>query len=75
MRRTEAMNGDESRETRVKELIACCNEIIDRAEELIGSNEYSMGYTVSIELFPGRVPVINLERSIFPAKRFNEAGI
>ena len=63
----------ENREDRVAQLKACASEIIDRAEELIGSNEHSTGYTVSIELFPREVPTIKLERTIIPIKRLDEA--
>jgi hypothetical protein len=63
----------ENREDRVAQLKACASEIIDRAEELIGSNEYSTGYTVSIELFPGEAPTIKLERTIIPIKRLDKA--
>lgn len=63
----------ESRQDRVAQLKACASEIIDRAEELIGSNEYSTGYTVSIELFPKEVPIIKLERTIVPIKKLDEA--
>lgn len=64
----------DSKEKRIAQLKACASEIIDRAEELIGSNEYSVGCTVSIVLFPEEVPTIKLERRICPVKKLDEAG-
>lgn len=61
------------KEDRVEQLKACAREIINRAEELIGDNEYSTGYTVSIELFPREIPTIKLERTIIPIKELKEA--
>lgn len=58
----------ESKDDRVKQLKQCAEEIIERAEELIGDNTYSMGYVVSIELFPQKLPTIKLERIIYPRK-------
>lgn len=62
----------ENREDRLAQLKACASEIIDRAEELIGSNDYSTGYTVSIELFPKKAPTIKLERTIIPITKLRE---
>jgi hypothetical protein len=61
----------ESREERVAQLKACASEIIDRAEELIGNNEYSAGYTISIELYAKESPIVRLERKIIPFDKLN----
>lgn len=65
----------ESREERVAQLKVCANEIIDRAEELIGDNEYSAGYTISIELYPQEAPTVRLDRKIIPIDKLREADL
>lgn len=57
---------------RVEQLKACARGIINRAEELIGDNNYSTEYIVSIKLYPGEPPTITLERSIIPVVELEE---
>ena len=57
---------------RVEQLKACARGIINRAEELIGDNNYSTEYIVSIKIHPMEVPTITLERSIIPVVELKE---
>ena len=43
-------------------------EIIDRAEDLIGDNSFVTGYEITIRMMPQAVPEIELKKSIFPHK-------
>ena len=51
---------------RVKELKAIGQEIIDRAEDLIGDNSFVTGYEITITMNPLEHPEIVLKKSIFP---------
>ncbi len=53
---------------RVQQLKAIGQEIIDRAEDLIGDNSFVTGYEITINLFPCEVPEIVLKKRIFPHK-------
>jgi hypothetical protein len=66
------MRVEKKYEDRVEQLKACARGIINRAEELIGDDNYSTEYIVSIKLYPGEAPSITLERSIVPVVELRE---
>lgn len=53
---------------RVNQLKAIGQEIIDRAEDLIGDNSFVTGYEITIRMLPTETPEIVLKKSIFPHK-------
>ena len=59
---------------RVQQLKACGQEIIDRAEDLIGDNSFVTGYEIKISIFPGEVPEIELRKQIIPYKAMDCLG-
>lgn len=58
----------ETKEKRVAQLKACAQDIIERAEELIGDPIYSTGYEITISLVPREAPIISCERRIVSVK-------
>ena len=53
---------------RVKQLKAMGQEIIDRAEDLIGDNNCVTGYEITIKMLPLEMPEIVLTKSLFSHK-------
>ena len=51
----------ETKEQRVATLKVAAQMIIDRAEEIIGSNEVCRGHTITIKLLPQKIPTITTE--------------
>ena len=51
----------ETKEQRIATLKVAAQMIIDRAEEIIGSNEVCLGHTITIELFPHKEPIVRTE--------------
>ena len=51
----------ETKEQRVATLKVAAQMIIDRAEEIIGSNDVCLGHIITIELFPHEVPIVRTE--------------
>lgn len=51
----------ETKEQRIATLKVAAQMIIDRAEEIIGSNEVCRGHIITIELLPHEVPVVRHE--------------
>lgn len=51
----------ETKEQRVATLKVAAQMIIDRAEEIIGSNEVCLGRIITIELFPHEAPIVRTE--------------
>ncbi len=62
------MNKLHNNTERVNQLKAIGQEIIDRAEDLIGDNSFVTGYEITINLFPCEAPEIVLQKRIFPHK-------
>ena len=54
----------ETREQRITTLKVAAQMIIDRAEEIIGSNEVCLGHIITIELLPNESPVIRTETKL-----------
>ena len=52
----------ETKEQRVATLKVAAQMIIDRAEEIIGSNEVCRGHIITIELLPHEAPVVRTEK-------------
>ena len=51
----------EAKEQRIATLKVAAQMIIDRAEEIIGSNELCCGHIITIELFPQEAPIVRTE--------------
>ena len=51
----------ETKEQRIATLKVAAQMIIDRAEEIIGSNEVCCGHIITIELLPHEAPVVRTE--------------
>ena len=54
----------ETKEQRVATLKVAAQMIIDRAEEIIGSNEVCLGNIITIKLLPKKEPIITTEKEI-----------
>ena len=50
-----------TKENRITELKVAGQMIIDKAEEIIGSNELCQGHKITIELLPDKAPIIKTE--------------
>ena len=54
----------ETKEERVATLKIAAQMIIDRAEEIIGSNDVCRGHIITIKLLPKKDPIITTEKEI-----------
>ena len=54
----------ETKEQRVATLKVAAQMIMDRAEEIIGSNEVCRGHIITIKLLPNQIPIITTETEI-----------
>ena len=54
----------ETKEERVATLKIAAQMIIDRAEEIIGSNDVCRGHIITIKLLPKKEPIITTEKEI-----------
>ena len=54
----------ETKEERVATLKIAAQMIIDRAEEIIGSNDVCRGHIITIKLLPKKEPIITAEKEI-----------
>ena len=54
----------ETKEERVATLKIAAQMIIDRAEEIIGSNDACRGHIITIKLLPKKEPIITTEKEI-----------
>lgn len=60
-----------SREERIQQLKDCGQDIINKAEEIVGMYEYPIDIKVIIDVACGQPPIIKAERS-FVSKEFIE---
>ena len=66
------MNKDQvyvDRSTLVNRLKECAETIIKNADSIIGKEKFVGGIKVSINLLPGEVPYVNIDKDIYPESR------
>lgn len=66
------MNKDQvyvNRSTLVNRLKECAETIIKNADSIIGKEKLVGGIKVSINLLPGEVPYVNVDKDIYPESR------
>lgn len=57
------------RSTLVNRLKECAETIIKNADSIIGKEKFVGGIKVSINLLPGEVPYVNVDKDIYPESR------
>lgn len=70
------MNKDQvyiNRSTLVNRLKECAETIIKNADSIIGKEKFVGGIIVSINLLPGEVPYVNVDKDIYPESRIETA--
>lgn len=55
-----------NRTVRIEQLIACAETIIKNAESIVGDECYSGGMSISIILKADEVPIIKVDKDIYP---------
>lgn len=63
------------RSTLVNRLIECAETIIKNADSIVGKEKLVGGIKVSINLMPGEVPYVNVDKDIYPESRIETSSL
>lgn len=63
------------RSTLVNRLRECAETIIKNADSIIGKEKFVGGIKVSINLIPGEVPYVNVDKDIYPEIHIETASL